>query len=341
MAERMVDGNDVEIWAEDFGDPSDPTILLVMGASGQAILWPDELIDALVAGGKHVIRYDNRDVGQTTCFDFATDPYTIADMAADAVAVLDAYNVDQADIVGASMGGMIVQTVALDAPDRVRTMTSIMSTPLARGFLAAIMGGGDTDLPGPEQKVLDFMAVDAERPSSDEERVDRAVEQWRALAGTMAPFDEEQVREREGRILARAKDIDAAMNHQLADRVVTGSDRRSRADHCAHAGDPRHGRPDSAVRTRGGDGQGHPGGQDAGHRGHGPRAAGACDPDSRRRDPRPHHLNRRRRRPMAAPSPPWCAVVAPPTAASAPQRCRRPRVTEPAVGDRSAPASTS
>ena len=113
----------------------------------------------LVAGGKHVIRYDNRDVGQTTCFDFATDPYTIADMAADAVAVLDVYNVDQADIVGASMGGMIVQTVALNAPDRVRTMTSIMSTPLAGGFLAAIMGGGDTDLPGPEQKVLDFMAV--------------------------------------------------------------------------------------------------------------------------------------------------------------------------------------
>ena len=223
MAVRMVEGHDVEIWTEDFGDPSDPTILLVMGASGQAILWPDELIDALVAGGKHVIRYDNRDVGQTTCFDFATDPYTIADMAADAVAVLDAYNVDQADIVGASMGGMIVQTVALDAPDRVRTVTSIMSTPLAGGFMAAIIGGGDTDLPGPEQKVLDFMAVNAQRPSSDEERVDRAVEQWRALAGTMAPFDEEQVRERERRILARAKDIDAAMNHQLA--IASSPDR--------------------------------------------------------------------------------------------------------------------
>ena len=224
----MVHANGVDIWTEDFGDPSNPTILLVMGAGGQAILWPDEFIDALVAGGKHVIRYDNRDVGQTTCFDFEKDPYTIADMAADAVAVLDAYGVDQADIVGASMGGMIVQTVALNAPDRVRTMTSIMSTPLAAGFMAAIMGGGDGTLPRPEQKVLDLMALNAEPPTSDEERIDRAVEQWRALAGTMAPFDEDEVRERERRILARAKNIDAANNHQLAIGVVTGPDRRSR-----------------------------------------------------------------------------------------------------------------
>jgi pimeloyl-ACP methyl ester carboxylesterase len=223
VAERMVETNGVDIWTEDFGDPSNPTILLVMGAGGQAILWPDEFIDALVAGGKHVIRYDNRDVGQTTSFDFEKNPYTIADMAADAVAVLDAYGVGQADIVGASMGGMIVQTVALNAPDRVRTMTSIMSTPLAGGVMAAIMGGGEVTLPRPEQKVLDLMVLNAEPPKSDEERIDRAVQQWRALAGTMAPFDEDEVRERERRVLARAKNIDAANNHQLA--VASSPDR--------------------------------------------------------------------------------------------------------------------
>ena len=74
VAERMVEANGVEIWTEDFGDPSNATILLVMGAGAQAILWPEEFIDSLVAGGKHVIRYDNRDVGQTTCFDFEKDP---------------------------------------------------------------------------------------------------------------------------------------------------------------------------------------------------------------------------------------------------------------------------
>jgi pimeloyl-ACP methyl ester carboxylesterase len=223
VAERVVGANGVDIWTEDFGEPSNPTILLVMGAGGQAILWPEEFIDALVAGGKHVIRYDNRDVGQTTCFDFEKDAYTIADMAADAVAVLDAYGVHHADVVGASMGGMIVQTVALNAPDRVHTMTSIMSTPLARGVMAAIMGDDEASLPRPQQKVLDLMVRNAEPPTSDEERVDRAVEQWRALAGTMEPFDEDEVRERERRILARAKNIDAANNHQLA--IASSPDR--------------------------------------------------------------------------------------------------------------------
>jgi pimeloyl-ACP methyl ester carboxylesterase len=222
VAERMVEANGVDIWTEDFGDPSDPTILLVMGAGGQAILWPDEFIIGLVAGGKHVIRYDNRDVGQTTWFDFEKDPYTIADMAADAVAVLDAYGADRADIVGASMGGMIVQTVALNAPGRVRTMTSIMSTPLAAGVMAAMMGGEAT-LPRPEQTVLDVMARNTVPPRSDDERIDRAVEQWRALAGTMGPFDEDGVRERERRILSRAKNIDAANNHQLA--IASSPDR--------------------------------------------------------------------------------------------------------------------
>jgi pimeloyl-ACP methyl ester carboxylesterase len=223
MTERMVQANGVDIWTEDFGDPADPTILLVMGAGGQAILWPDDFIGGLVFGRRHVIRYDNRDVGQTTCFDFASNPYTIADMAADAVAVLDAYGVDQADVVGASMGGMIVQTVALNAPDRVRTMTSIMSTPLAGGLMSAIMGGGEAILPGPEQKVLDLLVLNAEPPKSDDERVERAVVQWRALAGTMAPYDEDEVRERERRILARAKNIDSANNHQLA--IASSPDR--------------------------------------------------------------------------------------------------------------------
>jgi pimeloyl-ACP methyl ester carboxylesterase len=219
MTERIVQANGIDIWSEDFGDPSAPTILLVMGAAQQAIVWPDALIDALVAGGKHVIRYDNRDVGQTTCLDFQTDPYTVVDMAADAVAVLNAYGVDQADLVGTSMGGMIVQTLALNAPERARTMTSIMSTPLAQGYL----GVGETDLPGPEQKVIDVMARNAEPPTSDEERIDRAVQLRRALAGTMGPFDTDEMREMERRILGRANNIDAANNHMLA--VASSPDR--------------------------------------------------------------------------------------------------------------------
>jgi len=212
MTQRIAEGNGVDIWTEHFGDPSAPTILLVMGAGQQAIVWPDELVDALVAGGKHVIRYDNRDVGQSTCIDFLTTPYTVTDMAADGVAVLDAYGVGQADLVGTSMGGMIVQTIALDAPDRVRTITSIMSTPLGRGCL----GVGESDLPGPDRKLLDLMARHTEPPACGEERIERAVELRRALAGTMAPFDAGEMRRLERRILARARNIDAADNHVRA-----------------------------------------------------------------------------------------------------------------------------
>jgi pimeloyl-ACP methyl ester carboxylesterase len=229
MGERTVQANGIEIWTEDFGDPADPTILLIMGAGGQAILWPDEMCAALVEGGpeggRHVIRYDNRDVGQTTSYaDFSAHSYTVSDMAADAVGVLDAYDVERAHIVGASMGGMIAQTVALEHPDRVLTMTSIMSTPLAGSLIAAMTGAGaEGVLPGPEQKVLDVMGLMAEPPADDEARIDRGVQLWQALAGTMEPFDERAVREREKRILARAGNIDASQNHQFA--VASSPDR--------------------------------------------------------------------------------------------------------------------
>src|SRR2546423_177171 len=140
MSERVVEANGIEIWTEDFGEPADPTVLLIMGASAQGIMWPEELCERLVEGGRHVIRYDNRDTGQSTCADFSQKTYTVKDMADDAVGVLDAYGVDRADVVGASMGGMIAQTVALEHPERVRSLTSIMSTPLAGSIILAIQG---------------------------------------------------------------------------------------------------------------------------------------------------------------------------------------------------------
>jgi pimeloyl-ACP methyl ester carboxylesterase len=71
----MVEANSIEIWTEDFGDTADATILLIMGASAQGIVWPDEFCDSLVEAGRHVIRYDNRDTGQSSCFDFSAHPY--------------------------------------------------------------------------------------------------------------------------------------------------------------------------------------------------------------------------------------------------------------------------
>ena len=222
--ERIVRANGIEIWAEDFGEPRNPAVLLVMGAGGQGILWPDELCAALVDAGHYVIRYDNRDTGQSTCVEFAKAPYTLSDMARDAVGVLDAFGVQRAHVMGASMGGMICQTLAIEHAGRLRSMTSIMSSPGGAGIMAAMMGGGNARLPGPAPKVMELMRASLEKPPrTTEERIDAGVALWRTLAGGGEPFDEPTVRAREALIQARAKNIDAAQNHQLA--IASSPDR--------------------------------------------------------------------------------------------------------------------
>ncbi|GGO89549.1 alpha/beta hydrolase [Nocardioides phosphati] len=132
-----------ELCYQTFGDPSGEPLLLVMGLSGPMTWWPVEFCEGLVRAGFFVIRYDNRDVGRSfrasgrvhrgdlvkAFLGRPVDaPYTLADMAGDGMAVLDHLGIDRADVCGMSMGGMIVQTMALEHPGRVRSVTSVMST---------------------------------------------------------------------------------------------------------------------------------------------------------------------------------------------------------------------
>lgn len=132
-----------ELCYQTFGDPSGEPLLLVMGLSGPMTWWPVEFCEGLVRSGFFVIRYDNRDVGRSfrgegrvrrrdlvkAFLGRRVDaPYSISDMANDGIAVLDHLAIEKADICGMSMGGMIVQTMALEHPDRVRSVTSVMST---------------------------------------------------------------------------------------------------------------------------------------------------------------------------------------------------------------------
>ena len=126
---------DVMIWYEAFGDPADPALLLVNGLGSQCINYREEWCAKFAAEGFFVVRFDNRDVGLSTKFDGveavpAADgpPYTVSDMAADALAVLDDLGVGRAHVMGLSMGGMIVQTLAIEHPERLLSMTSVMST---------------------------------------------------------------------------------------------------------------------------------------------------------------------------------------------------------------------
>lgn len=143
---RAVLPTGIELEYDTFGSSDDPTLLLVMGFTAQMTAWDDAFCQRFVDRGFHLVRFDNRDCGLSTKFDgqqadpgavmaavlggqpLPEVPYTLSDMAADAIGLLDHLGVGRAHIVGASMGGMIVQTMAIEHPERVVTLTSIMST---------------------------------------------------------------------------------------------------------------------------------------------------------------------------------------------------------------------
>ena len=169
-----VQANNIDIYYEDTGPADAPVILLVMGLGTQMIAWPDELIQGLVRKGYRVIHYDNRDVGLSQRMDGSPagslvwamlasrlglpvrTAYTLTDMAKDGAALLDALGINKAHIVGASMGGMIVQLMAANHPEKVLSMTSIMSSSGAPG------------LPGPSAELRRRMMVKRpENPTRD------------------------------------------------------------------------------------------------------------------------------------------------------------------------------
>jgi pimeloyl-ACP methyl ester carboxylesterase len=152
----------IDIAYERRGDPTHPTVLLVMGIAAQLVHWPLGFLDALVARDLCVVRFDNRDAGHSTHMadappadlpaalrgDLSSASYTLSDMAADAVGLLDVLKVDAAHVVGASLGGAIAQTVAIEHPSRVRSLTTMMSTTGASGVgqvhpatMASVFGG--------------------------------------------------------------------------------------------------------------------------------------------------------------------------------------------------------
>lgn len=132
----------IDVAYQRLGDPKAPPVLLIMGLGAQLIRWPDGLCDMLLGKGLHLIRFDNRDVGQSTHMtnapvpnfmaatmgDYSTVSYRLTDMAADTVGLLDKLGLESVHLVGASMGGFIAQTIAIEYPRRVRSLTSIMSS---------------------------------------------------------------------------------------------------------------------------------------------------------------------------------------------------------------------
>ncbi len=199
MGAMRTETNGIEIEYETLGDAHDPALLLVMGLGAQLIAWPDEFCQSMVDRGFFVIRFDNRDVGLSTKvpvegeIDLAaalgdmlagnppSAPYQIDDMAADAIGVLDALGIGRAHVVGASMGGMIAQAIAVGYPDRVATLTSIMSTT------------GDPDVGQPSPDVLPMLMAP---PVTDRDEVIAQGIEGSRLIGSPDHFDEDEAAER-------------------------------------------------------------------------------------------------------------------------------------------------
>ncbi|NAS26124.1 alpha/beta fold hydrolase [Herbidospora sp. NEAU-GS84] len=228
--EHIVRVGDLDLWAEAFGDSGHPTVLLVMGAQAQGVQWPDGLVRRLVDGGRRVIRYDHRDTGRSSTVDFAAHPYTVADLASDAIAVLDDFKVERAHLVGASLGGLIVQRLAVTHPDRVLTLTSLSSQPLGTDTAAAVrrvMEGTPTppgELPPPAPELLAALAASFPEPGASlEDYLAARLPLWRILHGPVLPFDEEEYRTLERRAYTRARDLRAGLNHALAGAADPGS----------------------------------------------------------------------------------------------------------------------
>jgi pimeloyl-ACP methyl ester carboxylesterase len=191
---QIARANGIDICYEIFGDPAAPPLLLIMGLGGQMIIWDDEFCKRLAARGFRVVRFDNRDIGQSsklhggrrlTPFELiklrlfhipVSAPYKILDMAKDTVGLMDALDIRSAHLVGASMGGMIAQEIALSFPQRVRSLTSIMSTT------------GNPRIPPPTREVA--MLLMAPPPKSKDEYISRFQKTWKLLRAGSFPEDE-------------------------------------------------------------------------------------------------------------------------------------------------------
>jgi pimeloyl-ACP methyl ester carboxylesterase len=176
--QNVVTVGDVDLCYDAFGERGRPTMLLIMGLGAQLIHWPEEFCRQLAAEGFRVVRFDNRDAGRSTHLPGRC--YTLEDMAKDTVGLLDALAVDSAHIVGASLGGMIAQTMAIRHPDRVRSLASLMSTTGRRGV-------GRTSL-----RVYRHLVARA--PRSEQDAIEHRVRVFATVGSTGFERDLEELR---------------------------------------------------------------------------------------------------------------------------------------------------
>ena len=202
----------IVLWFETFGDPADPALLLINGLSSQALNFDEEWCRSFADRGLHVIRFDNRDVGLSTHMD-PDASYLLSDMADDAVGLLDHLGIDCAHIWGTSMGGMIAQTIAIEHPQRVVTLTSVQST----------TGEPEVGQPAPDalSELMTALAPTTDRAAA----IEAAVNGTRVLTNNPEIFDADRMARRHAVFYDRAHDPAGVARQAMA--VMASGDRRA------------------------------------------------------------------------------------------------------------------
>ncbi|MGR6924405.1 alpha/beta fold hydrolase [[Actinomadura] parvosata] len=239
---KRVAANGIDIAYDSFGPPSGRPLLLIMGLGAQLIQWDEGLCELLAEQGHHVVRFDNRDVGLSTHFhdhgvpEAGTPaPYTLNDLADDTVALMDVLGWTAAHLVGASMGGMVAQTLAIRHPKRVLTLTSIMSTT------------GPSVAP-PTEAAMAVMA--GQLPEDRDTAAEQAVTTWSVIGSPGYELDRDRIRQLAGQAYDRSFDP-AGVARQMAAIVASGD----RTEALAHVRVPTlvlHGEDDPLIPVVGG-----------------------------------------------------------------------------------------
>ncbi|MGN6217418.1 MAG: alpha/beta fold hydrolase [Solirubrobacterales bacterium] len=247
--ELMAPANGIELCYQEMGDPDGEPLLLVMGLATQMIAWDEEFCALLAERGFRVVRFDNRDIGRSTRLSSGgapgrldmllgrgRAPYLLRDMAADTFGLMDHLGIDSAHLVGASMGGMIVQTAAIERPERVRSLTSIMSTT------------GSRRVGHPSYKTFGLLL--GSPPREREAMIERVIKTFKVIGSPGYPFEEDRVRAIAGRSFDRGHSPAGVMRQLHA--ITASGDRTPRLRELDLPALVIHGKSDVLVNPSGG-----------------------------------------------------------------------------------------
>lgn len=199
MTEKIVKNNHVSLYTESFGNINNPALLFIAGAGAPLAFWTQEFIQQFVNAGYFVIRFDNRDSGLSSAVNYEKEPYTVMDLANDALAILNAYGIEKAHVAGHSMGGLIAQVIAINHPERILSMHSIS---------VGTVGG----IGAPPKEIMDVLLEN--KPTQNfEQSLPGFMKSWSILNGNF-PLDEHMATEYTKDLYLRSHHlVDVAWSH--------------------------------------------------------------------------------------------------------------------------------